>query len=61
MDTFEAALAEYLLVRKYNAADAMTPTKISELQAQIEDAKADKAKYTAVDRLEEKLHFRWRY
>ena len=52
----EAALAEYLLVHKYNAADTTIPTKISELQAKIEDAKADKEKYTAVDRLEEKLH-----
>ncbi|MYE89473.1 c-type cytochrome, partial [Candidatus Poribacteria bacterium] len=52
----EAALAEYLLVRKYNAADTTIPPKISELQAKIEDAKADKEKYTAVDRLEEKLH-----
>lgn len=52
----EAALAEYLLVRKYNAADSTVAPKISELQTQIEAAKADNAKYAEVDRLEEKLH-----
>ena len=52
----EAALGEYLLVRKYNAADTTISAKVSELQAKIEAAKADKAKYVEVNRLEEKLH-----
>ena len=52
----EAALSEYLLVRKYNAADTTVTPKINELQAKIEAAKADSAKYAEVDRLEEKLH-----
>ena len=52
----DAALSEYLLVRKYNASDMAAAAKISELQTRIEAAKADKAKYAEVDRLEEKLH-----
>ncbi len=52
----EAALSEYLLVRKYNAADSTAAARIGELQMEIEAAKADQAKYVEVDRLEEKLH-----
>ena len=52
----EAALSEYLLVRKYNAADTTVTPKINELQTKIEAAKADNAKFAEVDRIEEKLH-----
>lgn len=52
----EQSLAEYLLVRKYNATAPTVAPKIAELQAKIEEAKADKAEYAEVGRLEEKLH-----
>ena len=41
---------------EYNAADMMVAAEIGELQAKVEAAKADKAEYAEVDRLEEKLH-----
>ena len=52
----EKALGEYLLVQKYNSADTTVGEKISELQAKVVAAKADGAKYAAIEKLEEKLH-----
>ena len=52
----EDALSTYLLAAKYHPDNAEISDKIGAVRGQTESLAADRAKYDAVDRLEEKLH-----